>query len=128
MLLKNRSIKYKIKEQKKIKRERTKDMVNNKGITLIALIITIIILLILAGVTINLILGENGLFSTAQKAGEDYKQAGAREKLEAILVELQAEKITKQEYNENDYIDNKLKQNNMEVEGNIVTVEGWQFE
>ncbi len=100
----------------------------NAGITLIALIITIIILLILAGVTINLILGENGLFNTAKQAGEDYKQAGAREKLEAVLVELQADKITKPEYNEKDYIDNRLKQNNMEVEGNIVTVEGWQFE
>ncbi len=99
-----------------------------RGITLIALIITIIILLILAGVTINLILGENGLFNTAKQAGEDYKQAGAREKLEAVLVELQADKITKPEYNEKDYIDNRLKQNNMEVEGNIVTVEGWQFE
>ena len=101
---------------------------NQNAITLISLVITIIILLILVGVTINLILGENGLFSTAQKAGEDYKQAGAREKLEAVLIELQGDKITKQEYNENDYIDNKLKQNNMEVEGNIVTVEGWQFE
>ncbi|MCI8352915.1 MAG: hypothetical protein HFJ58_04905, partial [Clostridia bacterium] len=100
---------------------------NQNAITLISLVITIIILLILVGVTINLILGENGLFSTAQKAGEDYKQAGAREKLEAVLIELQGDKITKQEYNENDYIDNKLKQNNMEVEGNIVTVEGWQF-
>ena len=100
----------------------------NAGITLIALIITIIILLILAVVTINLILGENGLFNTAKQAGEDYKQAGAREKLEAVLVELQADKITKPEYNENDYIDNRLKQNNMEVEGDIVTVEGWQFE
>ncbi len=100
----------------------------NAGITLIALIITIIILLILAGVTINLILGENGLFNTTKQAGEDYKQAGAREKLEAVLVELQADKITKPEYNEKDYIDNRLKQNNMEVEGDIVTVEGWQFE
>ena len=99
-----------------------------RGITLIALIITIIILLILAGVTINVILGENGLFNIAKQAGEDYKQAGAREKLEAVLVELQADKITKPEYNEKDYIDNRLKQNNMEVEGDIVTVEGWQFE
>ncbi len=100
----------------------------NKGITLIALIITIIILLILAGVTINLILGENGLFRTAQKAGEDYEKAGAREKLEAVLVELQADKIAKTEYNQNEYIDNKLKQNNMQVEGDIAIVDGWQFE
>ena len=33
----------------------------SKGITLIALVVTIVVLLILAGVSINLILGENGL-------------------------------------------------------------------
>ena len=42
------------------------------AITLIALIITIIILLILVGVTINLTLGENGLFNIAKNAVEDY--------------------------------------------------------
>ena len=35
---------------------------NNKGITLIALIITVIVMLILAGVAINLTIGENGIF------------------------------------------------------------------
>ena len=48
---------------------------NSKGITLIALIITIIVLLILAGVTINLTIGENGIFKTAQDAGKNYTQA-----------------------------------------------------
>lgn len=99
-----------------------------KGITLIALIITIIILLILAGVTINVLIGENGLFKIAKKAGDSYEEAGARERLEAVLIELQADKITKTEYDEKDYIDNKLKENKMEVEGNLVTVDGWYFE
>ncbi len=99
-----------------------------RGITLIALIITIIILLILAGVTINVLIGENGLFNTASHAGEKYEEAGAREKLEAVLIELQTDKITKpQDYNENEYIDNKLKDNKMTVNGDIVFVEGWQF-
>ncbi len=52
---------------------------NNKGITLIALIITIIVLLILAGVTINLTLGENGIFRTAEMAGKNYTQAQDKE-------------------------------------------------
>ena len=99
-----------------------------KGITLIALVITIIILLILAGVTINVLIGENGLFNTASYAGEKYQQAGAREKLEALLIELQADKITKPEdYDENEYINNKLKENKMTVNGDLVTVNGWQF-
>ena len=52
---------------------------NNKGITLIALVITIIVLLILAGVTINLTLGENGIFRTAEQAGKNYTQAQEQE-------------------------------------------------
>ena len=42
----------------------------NNGITLIALVITIIVLLILAGVSIAMLTGENGILSQAQKAGE----------------------------------------------------------
>ena len=43
-------------------------MLNKKtGITLIALIITIIVLLILAGVVVNLSMGENGILSKARK-------------------------------------------------------------
>ena len=52
-----------------------KEKTNSKGITLIALVITIIVLLILAGVTINLTLGENGIFKTAEMAGKNYTQA-----------------------------------------------------
>jgi len=43
-----------------------------KGITLIALVITIIILIILAGVAINLTIGENGIFSKAKYARDKY--------------------------------------------------------
>ena len=52
-----------------------KKVENNNAITLIALVITIIVLLILAGVTINLTLGENGIFKTAEMAGKNYTQA-----------------------------------------------------
>ena len=41
---------------------------SNAAITLIALIITIIVLLILAGVTLNMVMGENGLFGKANNA------------------------------------------------------------
>ena len=50
-----------------------------KGITLVALVITIIVLLILAGVTITLTLREDGIFKTAEKAGENYTQAQRKE-------------------------------------------------
>jgi len=49
------------------------------GITLISLIVTVIVLLILAGVTINLTLGENGIFRVAEQAARNYKDAEEKE-------------------------------------------------
>ena len=43
-------------------------MKNNKGITLVALVVTIVVLLILAGVSINLVLGNNGIIERAKDA------------------------------------------------------------
>ena len=43
-------------------------MKNNKGITLVALVVTIVVLLILAGVSINLVLGDNGIITKAKEA------------------------------------------------------------
>jgi len=50
-----------------------------RGITLIALVITIVVMLILAGVTINLTLGQNGIFTTAQMAAQNYTVAQEQE-------------------------------------------------
>ena len=55
----------------------------NKGITLIALVITIIVLLILAGVSIAMLTGQNGILTQAQKAGE---QTEIGEEKEAITL------------------------------------------
>ena len=63
------------KLKKILKRQKLKE----KGITLIALVVTIIILLILAGVTLNIALSDNGLFNKAKKAADDYKEAQDRE-------------------------------------------------
>ena len=62
-------------------------MKNQKGITLIALVITIIVLLILAGVTIAMLTGENGILTKAKTADTDTKNAEAAER---INMELQA--------------------------------------
>ena len=51
----------------------------NEGITLIALVITIIVLLILAGITINLTLGQDGIITKAQEAGKNYQEAEKNE-------------------------------------------------
>ena len=52
---------------------------NNKGITLIALVITIIVLLILAGVSIAMLTGENGILTQAQKAKNETENAAKNE-------------------------------------------------
>ena len=54
-------------------------MKKEKGITLIALVITIIVLLILAGVSIAMLTGENGIITQAQKAKENTEQAAKNE-------------------------------------------------
>ena len=57
---------------------------NNKGITLIALVITIIILLILAAVAIQLALGDNGLIKKAQSGQEKQTIAEVKEKFKTL--------------------------------------------
>ena len=61
-------------------------MKGNKGITLIALVITIIVLLILAGVSIAMLSGDNSILKNASKAGDDTKLANAKE---AAVVKMQ---------------------------------------
>ena len=51
----------------------------NQGVTLIALVITIIVLLILAGVSMNVMFGDNNLFEKAQQAKEQTQNAVQRE-------------------------------------------------
>ena len=53
-----------------------------KGITLIALVVTIIVLLILAGVAINLTIGNNGIFTRAQNATQKWEEASKNEQNE----------------------------------------------
>lgn len=102
-------------------------MRKNKGITLIALVVTIIILLILAGIVITLSLGEHGLMQMARKAKEEYTREEAKGKLELVLLHMQAEKETKEEYNSGEYLTNKIKENGMTVTRNTVSVDGWKF-
>ena len=62
-------------------------MKNNKGITLIALVITIIVLLILAGISIAMLTGNNGLLTKANDAKSETSKA---EVIERINMELNA--------------------------------------
>ena len=67
---------------------KTKEM---KGITLVALVVTIVVLLILAGVSINLVLGNNGIIIKAKKAEEKTAEAQEKEMTESNLLEQELE-------------------------------------
>ena len=71
-----------------------KQMLKEKGITLIALVVTIVVLLILAGVSINLILGQNGLISKSKEAKNRSKQGEVTDRIITMLGEWQVEKYT----------------------------------
>ena len=60
-------------------------MRNQKGITLVALVITIIVLLILAGVSISLVVGQNGVLTQASNAVITNKAADVKEKVSTAL-------------------------------------------
>ena len=65
----------------------------NKGITLIALVVTIIVLIILAGISINLLLGDNGIIKKAQEAGERYKTASNEEEVRLSDLDSQIQSV-----------------------------------
>ena len=58
-----------------------------KGITLIALVVTIVILLILAGISIAMLTGDNGILSQAQNAKNKTEEAERNEKLDLLKQE-----------------------------------------
>ena len=63
----------------------------NKGITLIALVVTIVVLLILVGITISLVFGSNGVIQKAQDSKEQTEIGEMREKLEMAKVPVYAD-------------------------------------
>ena len=93
-------------KEEKLKRA---DIKKNKGITLIALVITIIILLILAGVSIAMLTGNNGILTQAKLAKENTEVAKEQE-------EKDLDKI-------NSYINEKtIKDNYTDINGDKATI------
>ena len=95
-------MKNKLKEQLK----------TNKGITLIALVITIIVLLILAGVTIATLTGDNGILTKAQNAKEKNAQKTVEEQ---INLAVQASKINEGLVIDKDILEQELTNNGIEI-------------
>ena len=67
---------------------------NQRGITLIALVITIIVLLILAGVSIAMLTGQNGILAQAQKAKTTTDNKSAEEKVKLAVMAARSQSET----------------------------------
>ena len=80
-----------IKKEKEFNKIKLKE--SEKGITLIALVITIIVLLILAAVSIAMLTGENGILSKASTAKEKHLIAQYEEELNLCIMEMQTDEL-----------------------------------
>ena len=67
----------------------TNNLRKEKGITLVALVVTIVVLLILAGVSINLVVGQNGLITRAKEAKKRTEEAINKEEKEFANAQLE---------------------------------------
>lgn len=78
------------------------------GITLISLVVTIIVLLILAGISINLTVGEHGIVTNAKKAREEMIIAQGKEKIEMGLSDISIGRIANGESCDLDYVSENI--------------------
>ena len=93
-----------------------------KGITLIALVITIVVLLILAGVSIATLTGENGILTQANTAKEKNKEAEAEEIFKLIANEWQIEKRKTGARDLKKFLEDEASNYGVEVEDGTVLV------
>ena len=83
----------------------SKQLKNQKGITLIALVVTIIVLIILAGIAISMTVGENGIFTKAKEAKRLQITAEAKEKIGTEILAAQVEAIERNEELEQEQVE-----------------------
>ena len=103
------------------------------GITLVALVITIIVLLILAGVSLSLVAGSNGIMSRATSALEKYNMAAIGEEVELAMTKLQMDYLAEKYGNANitrsdtfgAYVSERLQNGGIETRnGKITSTDG----
>ena len=82
------------KLKKKENHMKFKEIQREKGITLIALVITIIVLLILAGVSIAMLTGQNGILTQAQKSKSTTELKSAEEKVKLAIMAARSQSET----------------------------------
>jgi len=105
-------------------------MRDQRGITLVALVVTIVVLIILAVISINVLLGENGVIKIARVSREKHEMGDAKEKLLLVLTDAQIEKRgNKKEYNQDEFLDEFIleRMENCEIKDNVVIINGYAF-
>ena len=106
--------------KQKLKRE--------EGITLVALVITIIVLLILAGVTLSMVMGDSGIFGKANSAKEKNQLSNAEETIRLAVLENKVKNVSGEVALTNDKlkeeIAKKLTEQGYTVNGSTVTYYG----
>ncbi len=95
-------------KEKIIEKTRKLQKKQEKGITLIALIVTIVVLLLLAGVTLNLVLSNNGVISKAKQAVEETDAAGAKDGMSLYLAGLKVDKVEDSNFRLADYLSSNI--------------------
>ena len=83
-----------------------------KGITLIALVVTIIVLLILVGISVNMLTGQNGILVRSAEAKEQTKITNAKEEIEMASMEVMSEEEGNVPM---DSLKEKLENNNVDI-------------
>ncbi len=103
-------------------------MEKNKGITLIALVVTIIVLLILAGVTLSFVAGENGILKRATEAVDINEKATAEEEANLVVVDLASQYYEEKYVNHkeveelDEYLKTELKTGKETATGNYIVI------
>ena len=78
---------------------------SNTGITLITLVITIVVLSILAGVSINTVVGDDGIIQKAKEAAETTRRASAEEEMNRLVLEYE---LAKSDENFENFLQEKI--------------------
>ncbi len=130
------NVKYKLTKIKKqnelINTENTlylKTRKEQKGITLIALVITIIVLLILAGVSIATLTGENGILNRAKDASKKTQFASEKEAIEFIMSDIKTSLMIGEEIPKSKYLGKALSKRTLgnTTQWGVVTVDGKNY-
>lgn len=92
------------------------------GVTLVALVITIIVLLILAGVTLAMVMGDSGIFTKANNAAKETRISNARDAVRLAILE-----VTADQYSDSGVLNNKADYANILDSINDQLQDGYQL-